>query len=147
MPKPNRPTTRVVVLVEATNGGVTLELAEEFPAASADIATQLHDTGEFVRSRLTLRSVDRALVRRADPPAVANKAEGPRRRLLMEGSVISAARSVVVDTRVGTGKETGSWFGSNKAGADDAGRQFCLDHSIPVDYAEAASAALAALRL
>jgi hypothetical protein len=63
----------------------------------------------------------------------------------MEGAVASAARSVVVNTFIGTGADTGTWFGSDKAGVDLAAARLLADQNVPSKFAEAASAALAAL--
>lgn len=61
--------------------------------------------------------------------------------------MVSAARSVVVDTRLGTGADTGAWFGSNKESVDAAAKQLLRQHSLHTRYAEATSAGLAALAL
>jgi hypothetical protein len=68
-------------------------------------------------------------------------------RLLTEGAVASAARSVVVETRIGTGKDTGIWFGSNKAGVDRASLTLVGASGIHASFMEATSAALAAMSI
>jgi hypothetical protein len=108
---------------------------------------QLHDAAEALKSRLQGLVVDRVVVRRADRPPRASNAEGPRIRLLMEGALCSAGRSIVVDTLIGTGKDTGAWFGSTKAGLDAAADQIIGAHALPSRYREATSAALAGLAL
>ncbi len=138
--------TRLVVLDDAT-GMTMIETSESFTSDDIDLATQLHDMAEAVRSRLQGLSVDRVVVRRADRPPRASNADGPRLRLLMEGAVVSAARSVVVDTRVGSGKDTGTWFGSNKAGVDAAASRLLDRHGLAATYVEATSAGLAAIAL
>jgi hypothetical protein len=119
---------------------------ETFTSDIVDLATQLHDTAEAIRSRLSGLNLGRVVLRRADLARVANNLDGPRLRLLMEGAVTSAARSVVVDMTVGTGRDTGMWFGANKADLDQAAADLLKDQRVPTVYLEAASAALAALR-
>jgi len=146
VPSRGRPTARLVVLNNAT-GTVDLEGSEAFTSDDVDLATQLHDMAEAVRSRLQGLDVQRVIVRRADRPPRLSNAEGPRLRLLMEGAVVSGARSVVVDTRVGTGKDTGLWFGSNKAAVDQAAAQLLAKHGGKPNLTDAVSAGLAALAL
>lgn len=141
-----RPTTRLVLVDNAT-GTTVIDGSASFTSDDVDLATQLHDMSEAIRSRLQGLKVNRAVIRRADRPPHASNAEGPRLRLLMEGAVVSAARSVVVDTRVGTGKDTGSWFGSNKAGVDAAAKQFLARAGLANTYVDAMSASLAAIVL
>jgi hypothetical protein len=140
-----RPTTYLVVL-DDSGGTPTIAAHESFTSDDADLATQLHETAEAVRSRLEGLSLVRVVVRRADRPPRATNAEGPKLRLLMEGAVTSAARSIVERTDIGTGAETGTWFGSNKAGIDAAATQLLNQHGLHANYMDAVSAALAALR-
>jgi hypothetical protein len=146
VPSPGRPATRLVILDDAS-GIPTVETSQSFTSDDTDLATQLHDMAEAVRSRLQGLDVGRVVVRRADRPPRPNNADGPRLRLLMEGAVVSAARSVVVDTRTGTGKDTGAWFGSNKAGVDGRAQQILTAHGLAATLLEATSAALAAVTL
>jgi type II secretory pathway component PulC len=146
VPTPDRPVARLIVL-NNSSGTAVVEAHEVFPGDSVDLATQLHDMAEAIRSRIQGLSVDRTVVRRADRPPKPNNNEGPRLRLIVEGAVISAARSVVVETRAGTGKDTGMWFGSNKAGVDAAATALLTSNSLPANLLEATSAALAGLAL
>lgn len=139
-----RPMARLVVVDDAA-GAPTVDRVADFPSDNVDIATQLHDGAEAVKSRLTGLAVDRVVVRRADRPPRPSNQEGPRMRLLMEGAIVSAARSVVIDTRVGTGKDTGTWFGSTKAGVDAAAESLLQAQRQPLPYKEATAAALAGL--
>lgn len=141
-----RPMTRLAVL-DDVSGSPAIDNVADFPSDDVDLATQLHDGAEAVRSRLTGLGVDRVVVRRADRPPRPSNQEGPRTRLLMEGAVVSAARSVVIDTRVGTGRDTGAWFGSTKAGVDAAATALLQAQGQPRPYTEAAAAALAGLNL
>lgn len=146
VPSPGRPAGRLVV---ATNvgGSPAIEVVGDFPADDAEVSVLLHDAAEAVRSRLEGLQVDRVVVRRADRPPKASNADGPKFRLLLEGALTSAARSVVVDTRLGTGKDTGAWFGSSKADVDATASALLTAASLHRRYLEATSAALAGLAL
>lgn len=146
MPVTNRPAARLVVLDDA-GGSPSIQVHEDYPSANAPIADQLHTQAKSVHSRLTGLEVDRVVVRRADPPPRATNKDGPRRRLLAEGAVTSAARSVVVDTRIGTGKQTGEWFGSTKGAVDKEAKRLLDAAGLSERYLEATSAALAGLTL
>ena len=146
IPSPGRPRTQLVVL-DNVSGSPTIVTSEAFPSRNTDLAAQLHDAAEAVRSRLHGLAVEKVVVRRADRPPRATNAEGPRVRLLTEGAIASAARSVVVDTQIGTGKDTGGWFGSDKAGVDRASSVLLQAQGINPTFMEATSAALAAMRL
>jgi hypothetical protein len=146
IPSRGRPTARVVVATNAS-GLAVVDSVEDFTSDDADLATQLHDMAEAIRSRLQGLTMDRVVLRRADRPPVPSNKEGPRLRLLFEGAVAAAARSVVVDTRVGNGKDTGAWFGSDKATVDVAAKTALSSAGKPSKYTEAAAAALAALAL
>jgi hypothetical protein len=146
MPTPGRPRTRLIVLDDAS-GSAAIVKSETFPSRDTDLATQLHDAAETVRSRLQGLAVDKAVVRRADRPPRASNEEGPRIRLLTEGAIASASRSVVVETQIGNGKDTGGWFGSNKAGVDQASSTLLQAQGISSAFMEATSAALAAMSL
>jgi hypothetical protein len=138
-----RPTTRLVVVDDAT-GSPVIELHEEFAGDDVDIATQLHDTSNAVGSRLQGLAVDRVVVRRADHGPSSNK-EGPRLRLLTEGAILTAARAVMVDTQLGTGRDLGSWHGTDKAGVDAAGAALAASSGVPKAFAGATAAALGGL--
>lgn len=141
-----RPSVRLVVVTDTP--ALAVVDAVTLPSDNTELAEKLHDTAEAIRSRLAGLAVDRVVVRRADCAQVPSNQEGPRIRLLTEGAVTSAARSVVVQTHIGTGKDAGEWYGSNKATVDaDAA---ALATSCGVDgsiYSEAIAAALAGLAL
>lgn len=145
VPSKGRPTARLVVL-DGSSGGA-LESHDTFTSDPTDLATQLHDMAEAVKSRLGGLGVERVVVRRADRPPRPSNNEGPRLRLLTEGAIVSAARSVVVDTRVGTGKDTGGWFGANKATLDGVAALLAGKEGLGVAYVEAIAAALSILAL
>lgn len=136
-----------MVVATDVGGSPAIEVVGDFPADDAEMPVLLHDAAEAVRSRLEGLRVDRVVVRRADRPPRASNAEGPKFRLLMEGALTSAARSVVVDTRLGTGRDTGAWFGSSKAAVDAAASSLLRAASVHDRYLEATSAALAGLAL
>jgi len=145
LPSSGRPAARLVVLSDSS-GQLAIESTADFPSDDVELPVQLHDAAAALRSRLEGLAVDRVLLRRADRPPRASNAEGPRLRLLMEGALTSAAQSVV-DTRIGTGKDTGAWYGSSKAGVDEAAAKLLGVHGLHARYREATSAALAGLAL
>jgi hypothetical protein len=128
-------------------GEPVIEVAADFPSDDVDLPVQLHDAAEAVRSRLEALGLERVVIRRADRPPRASNAEGPKLRLLLEGALTSAARGVVVETRIATGKETGAWYGSNKAGVDAAAAALVTSSGLHQRYGDATSAGLAALFL
>jgi hypothetical protein len=145
IPGSGRPAARLVV-VEDSGGAPAIEHVVDFSSDDAALPMQLHEAAGALRSRLKGLAVDRVVVRRADYSPASNK-EGPKLRLLMEGALTSAAFSVVPDTRIGTGKDAGAWFGSNKAGVEAEAEQMLSAASRERRYAEATSAALAGLAL
>jgi hypothetical protein len=146
IPSRGRPTARFVALDDASGSPVLLE-SDSFTGDDVDIPMQLHETAKAVRSRLKAIGVDRVVIRRADRSPRASNTDGPRLRLLMEGAVVSSARSTVVSTFLGTGKDTGSWFGSNKEGVDAAAQVIVDAHGLAPQFLEAVSAGLAGLAL
>lgn len=146
IPSSGRPAGRLVVASDLS-GTTLIEFPVDFPADDVALPVQLHDASEALRSRLEGLGVDRVVVRRADRPPKATNAEGPKLRLLMEGALTSAARSVVTDTRIGTGKDTGMWFGTDKAGVDAEAERLLQTSELHSRYRDATSAALAALAL
>lgn len=146
MPSRGRPTTRLVV-VDDNSGSPVIVTFETIPSRDTDLAAQLHDASEAVRSRLQGLNVDKVVVRRADRPPRASNEEGPRTRLLTEGAITCAARSVVIETHIGTGKDTGQWHGSSKAGVDQSSKQLLESQGVNLSFVDATSAALAARNL
>jgi hypothetical protein len=145
IPTQGRPRFHFVVLDDAS-GLTELVSHESHPSQDVDLATQLFNASEQVKSRLSAFSVDRVVVRRADRPMKANNSEGPRVRLLLEGAIVGTARSVTANTRLGTGKDLGGWYGSNKARLDADARAFVTQLGLRVVYVESAAAALAAFK-
>lgn len=121
-------------------GAVTLEETFEVPLEDRALAAQLGEAAKAVRGRVRSLAPDAVVVRRADRPTRASNQEGPRKRLLIEGAVTSAAYAEVLDTSLLTGKECGQAHGSDKASVD--GQAALL---VKMKYREAAAAALARL--
>lgn len=147
MVTPKRPALRLVVVDDGSGGGgaATVERVEEVSADDVDIVEQLLNVARAVESRVRGLNVDRVVVRRADVPTQASKKDAPRLRLLTEGAAAAAARSFVVDTRLGMGKELAQWYGSPKADLDAAGAALVTNAGEHSKYGEAAAAALAGL--
>jgi hypothetical protein len=149
MTKPKRPTAWMVLL---DDGGQTpvgddisgVTVLEQFAFTSADepYPSILAMFASNLRVRLRDRAVDAVTVRRADKPQRPNNTDGPRYRLLAEGALAGAAREIVPATSLRTGADIGQAWGGSKAGTDTLGAQIATDPK----YAEAAAAALAALR-
>ncbi len=146
IPTRGRPVVRLVVLDDAT-GTAEAKAAEEISTDAVAITDQLFHVARSIESRVRGLAVDRVIVRRADVPTRASKKEGPRLRLLVEGAVVSAARGVVIDTRLGMGKDIAHWHGSVKSDLDDAAAQLMTTTGKHAKFAEAAGAALAGLAL
>lgn len=66
---------------------------------------------------------------------------------MLEGALTSAAQSVIPETRIGTGKETGEWFGSSKAVLDAKAEKIVTEQALASKYKEAVSAVLAGVAL
>lgn len=145
LPGPNRPACRLVV-VSDSGGSPAIETVEDFTAADTDLPEILHHASEAVNSRLQGLGVDRVVVRRADRAPKPNNNEGPKSRLLMEGALTSAARRVVVETRLGTGRDVGTWHGSSKGDVEAAALALLEQGGHHKRYVESTSAALAGLR-
>lgn len=120
-PKGGRPAV-TAVLLEATGEIVSVMGRFEITSTSDDLPAQLDTLYESARTRvLGMLPVDVAVIRRADKARVPTDADGPRIRLLAEGALTAAVRSVVPDTRMCTGLELGRWDGSDKKTVDQTG--------------------------
>jgi hypothetical protein len=119
---------------------LTVEEAFEVPLEDRPLAAQLGEAAKIVRGRVRSLAPDAVVVRRADRPSHPSNKDGPRKRLLIEGAVTSAAYAEVLDTTLLTGKECGQAHGSSKASVDALARGL-----IQTKHAEAAAAALARL--
>lgn len=139
-----RPAARLAVLSDAS-GSPAIEAVEEFNADTVDLVTQIHDMSEAIKSHLTGAAVDRVVIRRADQAPAASRREGSKTRLLVEGAIVDASKSVNPDTRLGTGKDTGEWYGADKGGVDAAARALLQAGGHHARFLEATSAGLATL--
>lgn len=142
--KPKRPTARIVV-AEDSSGAPAIEDVLDLTGDDVDLPVQLHYASEALRSHLKSIEVDRVVVRRADHAPRARQTDGTKNRLLMEGALTAAAISVVPKTQLGTGRDTGEWFGSSKDGVDAAADALLKSGGLRGHYLDATSAALAAL--
>lgn len=137
-------TVRLVVTDGPENGDIISDFFE-LTFGSDDTPTSLSDLYKAVASRLRSHSVARVLIRRADPPARATGLkQGTVTRLLVEGAVVAAARSEVLDTILVTGRETAARLGFSKEELADRARTTCRAHGKQMYWTEAVGAALAA---
>jgi len=143
---PRRPTVHVV-LADNASGSPMVEDTIDLSGDDESMPAQLHHAAEGVRAYLRSINAERVVVRRADHSPRARQTDGTKNRLLVEGAVTSAAASVVPETRLGTGKETGEWFGSSKADVDAEAKALLNASSRHSRYAAATSAALAGIVL
>lgn len=146
VPTSGRPAVRLVV-VDDSSGSPVIQATADFTGDDVPLPEQLHDAYESVRSRVSGASVERAVIRRADRPPKPSGKEGPKLRLLMEGAVTSAAKSVVIDTHLGTGKDFGDWIGSTKAKIESDAEALLSAQSLKKAYVEATGAAIVGLAL
>jgi hypothetical protein len=144
--KPKRPTTRIV-LADDAGGSPTIEDVLDLTGDDVDLPVQLHYAADALESYLKSVEPERVVVRRADHAPRARQTDGTKNRLLMEGALTSAATGVVPATLLGTGSETGKWFGSSKEAVDAAAHALLKSGSHHSHYLEATSAALAGVAL
>jgi hypothetical protein len=135
--------------VLADDGGGSAVIVEVFDLSGDDepLPDQLHHAAEAIRTYLKSESAERVVVRQADFHQQVRMTTGRVSKILVEGAVASAAVSVVPDTRLATGRETGAWFGGSKAQVEEAAKALVAESGAHKDYAEAASAALAGIAL
>ena len=144
MPRPARPVTRLAVLDNAMGEPVVVT-SESFPSDNVPLPEQLHDMGESVRSRLIGVGVDRVVIRRADRSPIPRNGNGPRLRLLAEGAVTAAARAVITDTRIETGRAAALMYGAPKSDHERAAADLTVASGLGLEMTEAVAAALAGL--
>jgi hypothetical protein len=141
-PKTGRPAAHVIVL-EGSWEQPTVERSFNLTSSRTDLATILSDLGKSIESHFSGLAIDRAVVRRADFQRSQGAADGPKIRLLAEGTLTAFAKSHVEDVFVLTGKElTDRSPATSKAALDSMGTELGGD-----DYGQAASAALVGLTL
>ncbi len=146
IPTRGHPVVRLVVL-DDTSGSPQVAAAEQIPAHDVEPAEQLYQIGRSIESRVHGLNVNRVIVRLADLPKTASKKPGPRLRLLIEGSVVGAARRIVRDTRLGMGKDVAHWDRKLKDDLDKEAKQLLTGTGHQVKFTEATAAALVGLAI
>lgn len=112
----------------------------ELKTSASEIVAQIEDLCRKLSSELSSLKPDSAVIRVADAAPLANRKNGPRYRLMIEGALAYVCREHKLTPVVyHTGKECGDALSSNKAGAVSLGRD------IDPKRAEAAAAALCGL--
>lgn len=111
----------------------------------ADLATRLYDMAESVRTRVDSLGPEVVVIRRADFAQMPRRGDAPKIRLLAEGALASAARSRCEETFLATGKDLGTWCGTDKATVESEAKSLLKATKIAQKYAVAAAAALGAL--
>jgi hypothetical protein len=143
---PKRPTVHVVMI---DDGGGANAIVDSIDLRGDDepLPHQLRYAAKGVRTFLRSANAERVVVRQTDYHPQARMTTGRVSRILVEGAVVSAAVDVVPDTRLGTGKEAGGWFGGSKADVEAAAKALVAESGLHKDFAEAASAALSGIAL
>lgn len=132
-----RPSVAVVVLGGTRSSPVLID-SFALTTNETSIVEQVHDLSSALGSLLDgLDQVDGVVIRRADVPVRASKAEGPKTRLLVEGGLIRVCRNRVVGTVCASARDLAQTCGSNKADMDSQGEQIIAGNK----YLEAAAAA------
>ncbi|MDY7556111.1 hypothetical protein [Cryobacterium sp. 10C3] len=90
----------------------------EVAATGSDLADQLKELSHAVTGRVESLKPDIVVIRRADRSPRPSNLDGPRLRLMFEGAVTAAARSLISCTTIRTGKECGAAYGKSKADMD-----------------------------
>jgi hypothetical protein len=122
IPASKKPTLRAVLLEDSLSENQVPSISDvtcvdcfEVAATSGDLAGQLKELSAAITGRIESLKPDLVVVRRADRSPRASNQDGPRFRLMSEGAVAAAARMLVNKTRIRTGKECGSAYGTSKA--------------------------------
>jgi len=139
-----RPTARGIL---TETGAVPPAIVDQFELSGDDVdfTRQLFELSQSTKSRLTALHPDRVVVCRADFPPQQSRTEGPKLRLLAEGAIAAAAREVVPETFLTTGKEIGEWDHSSKDQVKVKAKAMVKTHGLPLKWVEAAMAAIGAL--
>ncbi|QWF21769.1 hypothetical protein KM427_23055 [Nocardioides sp. LMS-CY] len=133
------------VVVDNSSGTPVVADRFEITNDEADLATRLFDMAENIRTKVDSLKPDAVAVRRADFPPTGSRKEAPKVRLLAEGALVSAARSKCVATYMGTGRELGTWCGSDKDTVEGEARGLLTSAGLPQKFVGAACAALGGL--
>jgi hypothetical protein len=127
-----RPTLRAVLLFRDNQGTIVVQDKFEVPAAAdIDLASQLKDLSNAVTARTSSWKPDAVVVRRADRPAHATNTDGPRFRLMAEGAITAAAKILVDQTYVRTGKDCGASIGTSKSEIDREAASLVSSRLVP----------------
>ena len=133
------------VVVDDSSGAPVIEDKFEITNDEADLSTRLYDMAETARTKVDTFQPERVAIRRADFPPAGGRQEAPKVRLLAEGALTSAARSKCVETYLGTGRDFGTWCGSDKDTVMADAKALATSSGLAQKYAVAIGAALAAL--
>lgn len=139
-----RPTARGIL---TETGSLPPMILDQFELSGDDVdfTRQLFELSQSAKSRIAALHPDRVIVCRADFPPRQSRTEGPKLRLLAEGAIAAAAREVVTETFLTTGKEIGEWDGTSKDHVKAKARAMVVARGLPLKWVEAAMAALGAL--
>ncbi len=136
-----RPAADVVVL-DGTRTAPTIVDHFELTSTAGPVSLQIHDLGQGLSSRIAGLKPGRVAVRVADHAPIARNSDGPRIRLLAEGSLTAAAVDAcgkTVDVIVENGRDLAKRAGATNKATHDAAAQALLS--------ERATARAAALSL
>jgi hypothetical protein len=136
------PKVACVLLADVATGEQGAELVDAFDITTSGTGTveRVHDLAQQLKGRLPGLVTDVVVVQRADFSGRGGSQQGRLDRLMMEGALVHAARSLNVHTLLRTGRDTGIACGSDKNGAIAEGATFDGARK------EAAAAALSGLR-
>jgi hypothetical protein len=137
-----RPAADVVVL-DGSRGAPTVVEHFELTSAPGVLSKQIHDLAQGLSSRIAGLKPDRVAVRVADHAPIARNSDGPRVRLLAEGSLASAAVDACAksaEVAVENGKDLAKRAGAANKEAHDSAAE-----ALVAGKGKAAAAALSML--
>jgi hypothetical protein len=138
-----RPTARGILI---DSGFTPPVIGDSFALTGDDVdfPRQLFDLNQATRSRISALNPDRVVICCADFAQQASRSEGPKLRLLAEGAIAAAAREIVTETFLATGKEIGQWDHTNKDTVKANAKAMVQAAGMPLKWVEAAMAAIGA---
>ena len=137
-----RPAADIVVL-DGTRTAPTIVDQFELTSSAGLLSRQVYDLGQGLSSRIAGLKPGRIAVRVADHAPIARNSDGPRIRLLAEGSLASAAVDTcgkTVDVIVENGRDLAKRAGAVNKAAHDA-----VAEALVPERAKATAAALSLL--
>jgi hypothetical protein len=139
-----RPTARGIL---TETGSAPPVIVDSFALTGDDVdfTRQLFELSQSTKSRMEALRPDKVVVCRADFPPQQSRREGPKLRLLAEGAIAAAAREVVPDTFLATGKELGEWDHSSKDEVKAKATAMVQAQSMPLKWVGAAMATIGAI--